>query len=178
MDLLSKKSPITPPSDPAVQRYLQDQAYRTYQDLKNIVNSISEYAVGAIYISVSSTSPASFYGGTWAAFGAGKTLIGLDSGDGDFDVSEETGGAKTHTLTESQIPLHGHRMYCLHTGTKSNCYGLKDTGRGVAGHGGTGYLLTNGNGTTGTRLIERSGGGSSHNNLQPYIVVYMWKKTA
>ncbi len=52
-------------------------------------------------------------GTTWVAFGAGKVLVGLDSGDSDFDTAEETGGAKTdsHTLTISEIPAHTHSSH-------------------------------------------------------------------
>lgn len=53
------------------------------------------YPIGAIYMSVVNTSPATLFGGTWAAIAAGRVLVGLDSGDADFDVAEETGGSKT-----------------------------------------------------------------------------------
>lgn len=54
------------------------------------------YPVGCIYTSTVSTNPATVFGfGTWAAFGAGRVLVGVDSGDADFDTAEETGGAKT-----------------------------------------------------------------------------------
>ena len=66
------------------------------------------YPVGSVYINASvSTNPATLLGfGTWTAFGAGRVLVGLDSTDTDFDSAEETGGAKTVTLTASQIPEH------------------------------------------------------------------------
>lgn len=58
------------------------------------------FPVGSVFISVVSTDPATLLGyGTWAAFGAGKVLVGLDSGDGDFDTAEETGGAKTKAIS-------------------------------------------------------------------------------
>ena len=65
------------------------------------------YPVGSIYINATNnTNPATLLGfGTWVAFGAGKVPVGIDSSDTDFDVAEETGGAKTHTLTESEIPI-------------------------------------------------------------------------
>ena len=68
------------------------------------------YPVGSVYINASvSTNPATLLGfGTWTAFGAGRVLVGLDSTDTDFDSAEETGGAKTHTLTTSEIPSHTH----------------------------------------------------------------------
>src|SRR3546814_10075624 len=45
---------------------------------------------------------------TWSAFGAGRVLVGLDSLDTDFDTVEETGGEKTHVLTEAEMPVHDH----------------------------------------------------------------------
>jgi len=58
------------------------------------------YPVGAIYVSTLSTNPGTLFGvGTWAAFGAGKVLVGLDGTDTDFDTVEETGGAKTKAIS-------------------------------------------------------------------------------
>ena len=120
------------------------------------------YPVGSIYINASvSTNPATLLGfGTWAAFGAGRVMVGLDSSDTDFDSAEETGGAKTHTLTVNQIPAHTHTL---------------DTSDQPAG---TGSLEVAGGSPVGTKLTQSTGGGQAHNNLQPYIVVYMWKRTA
>src|SRR5262245_36512923 len=59
-------------------------------------NTPQAFPIGAVFISVVSTNPATSLGyGTWSAIGAGKVLVGLDSGDTDFDTVEETGGAKT-----------------------------------------------------------------------------------
>lgn len=67
------------------------------------------FPVGSVFISAVSTNPATLLGyGTWSAIGAGRVLVGLDAGDPDFDTLEETGGAKTVTLAESQIPAHTH----------------------------------------------------------------------
>jgi hypothetical protein len=58
------------------------------------------FPVGAVFIAVVSTDPATLLGyGTWSAFGAGRVLVGLDSGDTDFDTAEETGGAKTKSIS-------------------------------------------------------------------------------
>ena len=120
------------------------------------------YPVGSIYINASvSTNPATLLGfGTWVAFGAGRVMVGLDSTDTDFDSAEETGGAKTHTLTTSEIPSHTHTL-----DTSDN-------------PGGTGAIEVAGGAPTSTQTTQSTGGGQAHNNLQPYIVVYMWKRTA
>lgn len=116
------------------------------------------FPIGSIYMSVVSTNPSSFFGGTWVAFGAGRTVVGIDAGQTEFDTVEETGGEKTHTLTTTEMPSHSH----------------------VVGIG----LLPNAGGSSGIRGVEgtsntsSAGSGGAHNNLQPYIVVYMWKRTA
>lgn len=123
--------------------------------------------IGFIYTTITSTNPGTAIGfGTWTAFGAGKVLVGLDSGDADFDTVEETGGAKTHTLTTAEMPSHNH-TYDGDTVSYSSGTALSmNFGQGAASH--EGYA-------TG---INNTGGGGAHNNLQPYIVVYMWKRTA
>ena len=95
-------------------------------------------------------------------FGAGKVPVGIDSSDTDFDTAEETGGAKTHTLTESEIPSHTHTL---------SIQGIYQ----IFGGGGGFRTRYEPGGTTTT---ASTGGGQPHNNLQPYIVVYMWKRTA
>lgn len=115
--------------------------------------------VGFVYTSVDSTSPATLFGGSWSAIGAGRVLVGIDSGDTDFDTVEETGGAKTHTLTESEIPAHTHTVGTSYSTSNSNT---------VVDRIGAGSAVSSGS----------TGGGGAHNNVQPYFVVYMWKRTA
>ena len=66
------------------------------------------YPVGAVYISVNSTSPATLFGGTWQAFGTGRTLVGIDTSDDDFKTVEKTGGSKTKTIAVGNLPSHTH----------------------------------------------------------------------
>jgi len=128
------------------------------------------YPVGAIFTTVtayadSAAVVAAIGGTTWVAFGAGKVLVGVDTGDSDFDTVEETGGAKTdsHALTEAEMPAHTH--------TISNNGGAEAD----SGDGGT-YSPVNGvNGTSGS---TGSGSAHTHDVVQPYITVYMWKRTA
>lgn len=133
------------------------------------------YPIGTIYISVVSTNPNTLFGfGTWVAFGTGRTLVGIDSGDASFDVVEETGGSAdaivvshTHTITD---PGHKH------------VYGKGATQNIFGGGAGTGvqFLTTPTDTTTSTTGITVNSTGSSgtNANLPPYIVVYMWKRTA
>jgi len=119
------------------------------------------YPVGSIYInSTTSRNPSSLLGfGTWTAFGTGRVMVGYTSGDSDFNTLEQTGGAKTHTLTIAEMPSHNHS----YTYTSSSNVNI-DAG---------GSYNSTASGTTGN-----TGGGGAHNNLQPYIVVRMWKRTA
>ena len=127
------------------------------------------YPIGSIYISVVSTNPADLFGfGTWKAFAAGRTLVGIDSGQTEFDTVEETGGAKTHTLTEAEMPSHNHEVGGLTQ--DPNYY----TGWGSR----SGWAVASTNVDNGGQFHKNTGGGQAHNNLQPYIVTYMWKRTA
>lgn len=128
------------------------------------INLAALYPVGFIFISITSTNPGTALGfGTWVAFGEGKVLVSLDSGDSDFDVAEETGGAKTHTLTAGE------------TAVLAGTVPSQD-----ANQGGTAAFVQQGDGAGNKSTVAttvNSGGGGAHNNVQPYIVVFMFKRT-
>jgi len=131
------------------------------------------YPIGAIFTTVTvyadSAAVVTAIGGTtWVAFAAGKMLIGLDSSDTDFDTIEETGGSKTHTLTTSEMPAHNHDNGSYDKLVKVDGSG---TTTGVDSSSAEINLLSGG-------TIQSAGGGAAHNNMPPYIAVYMWKRTA
>ena len=134
----------------------------------NIFDKI--YPVGSIYINATnSTNPGTLLGfGTWTAFGAGRVPVGIDSSDTDFDTAEETGGSKTHTLTTNELPSHTH-THTVQTGRSFS----SSIGNAPVVQGSDNTVLSSSAVTT-----SSTGGGAAHNNLQPYIVVYMWKRTA
>ena len=128
------------------------------------------YPVGSIYTSISSTNPATLLGvGTWVAFGAGRTLVGFDSTQTEFDTVEEVGGSKTHTLTESELPSHTHNTLSSYQ-TQVEVIGSSTVTITEADRSGDGADVDIATSSTGS--------GAAHNNLQPYITVYFWKRTA
>lgn len=139
------------------------------------------FPIGSVFISVVSTNPATLLGyGTWSAFGAGRTLVGLDSGDTDFDTVEETGGAKTHTLTTTEMPSHTHTQNAHNhqiLRERSATTGAATTQ--IARTADTSSTVdTNVFTENATATNQNTGGDGAHNNVQPYIVVYLWKRTA
>jgi len=131
------------------------------------------YPVGSIYINAAvSTNPATLLGfGTWTAFGAGRVMVGLNASDALFDTLEETGGSKdavvvshNHSITD---PGHAH-VYS---------YSTVDTGGGTGGFSPNNANTTTNSASTGIS-VNSAGVSGTNANIQPYIVVYMWKRTA
>lgn len=142
----------------------------------NVVEVLKKaYPVGCIYTSTVATNPATLFGfGTWVEYGSGRVLVGK-SEDAEFDTIGETGGEKAHTLTVAEMPSHNHPVSGTYTDNpyyvkyqdNTTYYGYySDT------NGGTGKYMSVAN------SVASQGGGGSHNNLQPYIVVYFWNRTA
>jgi len=137
------------------------------------------YPVGAIYINAtSSTNPATSLGfGTWTAFGAGRVMVGFNSGNALFDTAEETGGSAnaiivshTHTATVTDTG-HSHIIPTFGGGT---------TGNQAIGTTGTAADATKTTNTASTGVsvaISTEGSSGTNANYQPYITVYMWKRT-
>ena len=126
------------------------------------------YPVGAIYVSVSSTSPATLFGGTWTQI---KDTFLLASGS--TYSAGSTGGEATHTLSVNEMPSHDHRV-TIGNGFANYVYwagNLGSTDKNAAGLGYQSEVVTN------TLWAEKSGGGAAHNNMPPYLAVYVWKRT-
>jgi hypothetical protein len=153
----------------------------SYVEKTASVQASQAFPIGSVFISVVSTNPATLLGyGTWSAFGAGRVLVGLDAGQTEFDTAEETGGFKTHTLTVNEIPAHTHTQ-----DAHSHTYKSQTATTGTATsyeHGAidTSSTQANEGGVTDTTVAtnQNTGGGAAHNNLQPYVVCYFWKRTA
>ena len=141
------------------------------------------HPVGSIYINATNaTNPGTLFGfGTWTAFGAGRVPFGFDAGNVLFDTAEETGGSADATL-----PTHTHTATVTDPGHTHTVVSLSGTG---GGGGGTQYYgaftgIPDGPGSiatavTGISVTNASAGTSGTNaNYQPFITVYMWKRTA
>lgn len=197
-----------------------------------------QFPVGWLLFSEVNVNPATFLGyGTWANYGAGRVLVGLDSGDTDFDVAGETGGAKTvasagsvaapadhaahthtgpshqHNLTGGAATVHNHtytevvnhvhvqnaptsasggaELYALDTNASGSTNSGLSTANPTGAVGATGTTANNTGGVTdnaGTGATGNPSATLTHNApaftgsptsvVQPYIVVYMWKRTA
>lgn len=160
----------------------------TAEDLNDFVENIEYletalsalYPVGSVYTNASvATNPATLLGfGTWSAFGTGRVMVGVDAGQTEFDTLGETGGSKF-------LHAHSHTFSATTSTGGSHAHGIGTTRAGLGGAGGS-FV----NGPT----IESTGSAGSHNhtvsgttagtgtgnaqNLQPYITVHMWVRTA
>jgi hypothetical protein len=151
------------PDKSAARANLELLTSTTYLDALWKLMNQRQYPVGEIYVTRRSGNPSSLLGfGTWEAYAQGRVLVGYDSADSSFDAQDKTGGAKVHHLSLNEIPAHTH----------SNIVALSTTND----------FDTTGGSSSGVRKLTSqtgsAGGGQAHNNLQPYITVFMWKRTA
>lgn len=129
---------------------------------KQLAFLAAAYPVGSIYTNVNSTNPGTLLGfGTWTAFAAGRVIVGVGTSDQSF-AAGATGGESAHLLTTPEMPSHTHTLGPIPANATS---------------GGNANFFAGNNGGTFTPTSNSTGGGGSHNNLQPYIVVYMWQRT-
>ncbi len=145
------------------------------------------YPVGSIYTNASvSTNPATLLGfGTWSAFAAGRVLVGLNASNALFDTAEETGGSAdaivvshTHTATSTVTdPGHRHQVGARDSTAE---YGGNDTTEFVANYPSSNqpYTSTITTGITVATTVATAGSSGTNANYQPFITVYMWKRTA
>lgn len=175
---------------------------------KPLVDALLEliYPVGSIYMSVNDTNPATFLGGTWVRWGQGRVPVGVKEDDDDFKTPEKEDGEKKHQLITSEMPNHRHlgqytktRTYTTHAQTPTDppsqaievYQGTREVEvqyNVVKDNVSTTEFYTSGSGAisdifysekvTSTYGVADNGGDIAHNNLQPYITCFMWKRTA
>lgn len=122
------------------------------------------YPVGSIYISMTSTSPSTLFGGSWTRI-QGRFLLAADS----TYTAGSTGGEATHTLTVDEMPSHQHT---------ADFWSSKAGNAGYEGSCATNYDCWNRPTERATAPVQATGGGQAHNNMPPYLAVYMWQRTA
>ena len=153
--------------------YTAANNYSAYDSrLTALENASNAYPVGSIYISISSTNPSELFGGTWEAFGQGRTLIGMGSnGTTNYTTIGATGGSETHQHNLSNngyAKIYVGSMLSINDFTVPNW--TSNSNYSISGGNNNRYSQNWGVGLGGkTDLI---------NNLPPYITVYMWKRTA
>jgi len=140
------------------------------------------HPVGSIYINATNaTNPGTLLGfGTWTAFGAGRVPVGFNSANALFDTAEETGGSAdaitvshTHTGTTVSAGTHQHTQTGSTLGPGAGSFAFA-TGTGEA----TAQLTQSAGSHAHTFTTDSSGASGTNANYQPYITVYMWKRTA
>lgn len=117
------------------------------------------YPIGSIYLSVTDANPAALFGGTWERIG-GRFLLGAD----DTYAAGSTGGEAAYTLTADEMPRHNHEIDNLNASGNATPY-MTVQAQEKKGYGGNVQTMF-------------AGGGKAHNNMPPYLAVYMWKRTA
>ena len=130
------------------------------------------YPVGSIFMSAVNTNPGTYLGGTWVAWGAGRVPVGVDTSQPEFNGVEKTGGAKTHVLSVAEMPSHMHKNHAW------NIIVAQGGNSGRFGFPAGNFARPMIEDSDQNRYDEASGGGQAHNNLQPYITCYMFKRTA
>lgn len=155
----------------------------------------SMYPIGSMYVNfINGTNPSTLLGfGTWSAV-EGSVVVGYDGTQTEFNAAEKTGGAKTHVLTSTEMPSHNHTASADSQGNHNHYSVDPGQGQAVFTSGGSNNStqypvnakrISWGNTTTsyaGTHThnisVGNTGSGAAHNNLQPYIVGYIWKRVS
>lgn len=158
-----------------------DKIDDTYLKKATVIDVI--YPVGSIYMSMVDTDPATLFGvGTWARISQGRMLLGAD--DSTYKAGA-TGGEATHTLTAAEMPAHSHSGTTSWNGDHSHGVRDADYHEGYGNSFDSGdwgpqrYIPTSNAGNHNhTFTTDNAGGGAAHNNMPPYLVCYIWQRTA
>jgi len=174
---------------PAVEKLIRDEKSNLETSINNkiLADNKKKYHIGKIIMSTENINPSTYLGfGTWEFWGSGRVPIGVDSTDEDFNTAEKTGGEKTHILTESEMPSHkhidiGHRHNGLRWISDTEPITLNEgygVGYNLSYKGGNAYGYNNIVTAFSQSNISNAGGDAEHNNLQPYITCFMWKRVS
>ena len=168
--------------------------------LRNILDFV--HPVGSIYMTMDSQNPSTLFGGTWVRWGEGRVPVGVSANDSDFGTVEKTGGERKHQLITSEMPAHDHKgtytktqhstiriprpndpFTLVPSGTDAfevtyeqteHSESVQSSSRPIGDTLGIDYTKK----VTALHGVPSQGESDAHNNLQPYITCYMWKRTA
>ena len=143
----------------------------TYAKKGALLNII--YPVGSIYISTNNNSPQNFLGGTWVRI-EGKFLLGAGSG---YNAGS-TGGEATHTLSTSEMPEHSHNVYVYSSVSNGGYSRVAKAGPDYVTSASATVTASGTSYSVGNMSTGKNGSGQAHNNMPPYLAVYIWKRTA
>lgn len=164
-----------------------NKAEQVKVEMDAVTNKI--YPVGSIYISVNNANPASFFGGSWTAFATGRTIVGVDTSQGEFNSVEKPGGNKDaaviahiHSVNAQNTinaGVHDHDAY-VRSGvfasgnSTASSLGFSDKNNGKS----TSAIIGDGNHyhNVPAHNTNSTGQNGAGKNLPPYITVYMWKR--
>ena len=166
---------------PITSAVLKKMLAETYAKAK-----LDAHPVGSIYESTDSTSPATLFGGTWEEMEAGLVLVSQGTAkSGTVFTAGATGGEEKHKLTIGELPAHNHSATCSSAGAHTHAIRSpagkaeegSGLGRGYVWDGVQTYYTESAGAHTHSITIGNTGSGTSHNNLQPYQVIYRWVRT-
>lgn len=151
-----------------------DYGYLKTKNGKQLM-ATAPYPVGAIYLSVNSTNPSELFGGTWELISQGRTLVGVDTNDTDFNISKKSGGQKHHAHGSGNlgaaIEITWTNQNVIKIGTIQN----RSMGTNITMQGLPGYVNENSSTWSACRVEGQT---SSSSNMPPYFTCYIWCRTA
>lgn len=142
---------------------LRSYAIITPAPIAGYIALLDAFPIGCIYHTTTAGNPSALFGGTWTQIARGRMLIGEGTSDATY-AAGATGGESTHQLTEAELPAHTHTYNDLSQMTSP--YNADP----YSSHPSSNYNSAQNSGAT--------GGDTPHNNMPPYLVVYIWERTA
>ena len=159
--------------DNAYAKVTDENEYVTVKDVQKMLdeNLLKQYPIGSIYITTNEQNPSEYIGGEWESYGEGRTIVGAGTGTDENNVKKvfevnQTGGEYQHTLTVNEMPSHNHAISSATLWAWNSSYPFNSSEMG-----GTKSRWNAKSISTDTR-----GGSQAHNNIQPYVVTYIWKR--
>lgn len=167
----------------------------TSSEIQTLIQNaiLASHPIGSIEVNVTGVNPSTYIGGNWTLWGSGRVPVGIDPTQTEFNTVEKTGGEKTHILTIDEMPKHTHAITITsggahqhnvatfpYSGTNKEYYCISQTPGGDVNKDITwrgGIAQESGEHTHSASAAE-NGKSQAHNNLQPYITCYMWKRSA